>query len=65
MTELAFYTTALATGTVLGLGIGSRAEDVERILGSDFLDDPGRAPCGGTTVWWSSDLSGITSGGAE
>ncbi|WP_181871013.1 hypothetical protein [Sphaerisporangium album] len=42
VTESAFYATALTTGTVLGLGIGSRVEDVERILGPDFLDDPGR-----------------------
>ncbi|MEU8268617.1 hypothetical protein AB0B89_15785 [Sphaerisporangium sp. NPDC049002] len=42
MTELAFYVTALTTGTVLGLRIGSRAEEVERVLGPDFLDDPGR-----------------------
>jgi hypothetical protein len=42
VTELAFYATALTTGTVLGLGIGSGADEVERILGSDFLDDPGR-----------------------
>jgi hypothetical protein len=39
VTDLDFYAEAILSGRVLGLGSGSTADEVERALGRDFVDD--------------------------
>lgn len=39
MTDLDFYLDALLSGQVLGVAVGVTADEVERALGDDFVDD--------------------------
>ncbi|MEV4808113.1 hypothetical protein AB0K18_49715 [Nonomuraea sp. NPDC049421] len=39
MNEIDFYAQVATAGTILGIGVGSTPDQVESILGADFLDD--------------------------